>query len=260
VDGSNVWAYVLRGGITIVQAERGEVGTLTAVLEDYDNSLDFSTLLWTDVIFQTSDGYKLFGGYLISAIPEHSKAEDREIWTLKCESWATVLNRALPIRKTWTAKTCGYIVGDLFTEASLTSFDTSSYVTAGDTLESFVSTGEKLTELMDKLALLAHAGGAPFIWWITPDKEVRFGLASTFAAPFAIAPLASADWLTTFPPLRSGSGVGREYIKDEYQAPSEPDDDGDSGGGGGGGSSGGGHDTGGTTKPPSPSAPPIKWY
>lgn len=253
--GTNYWPYLLRGGLTIVQAERGEVGTLTAVLEDYDATLDFTTALWSEVYCYTDTGYFLFGGYLISAVPEHSKAEDREVWTLKCESWSTLLNRALPIRKTYTAKTCGYIVDDLFTTASLTSFDTATYVSAGDTLESFVTEGEKLTDLLDKLALLAHAGGAAFVWWITPQKEVRFGLASSFDAPFDIVPLASADWYNTFPPLRSGSNVGREYIKDEYQAPPEPESEPDDGGTGGGS---GDHDSGGSI--PTPSKPPIKWY
>jgi len=244
VGGKDYWDHLLRGGLTIVQAERAEVGTLTAVLEDYDNTLDFRTALWSEVYCYTDTGYILFGGYLVSAVPEHSKAEDREIWTLKCESWNTVLNRTLPIRQTWTAKTCGYIVKDLFTAASLTSFDTTAYVQAGDTLESFVSAGEKLTELMDKLALLANAGGASFAWWITPRKQVRFGLASAFDAPFDIAPLASANWYTTFPPLRSGSNAGREYTRDEYQPPPEDDDDG------------------GTNEQtsPSPSKKPIKWY
>jgi len=253
--GTDYWGYVLRGGLTMVQAERGEVGTLTAVLEDYDAALDFASALWSEVYCYTNTGYFLFGGYLVSATPEHSKAEEREIWTLRCESWATLLNRALPVRKTWTAKTCGYIVDDLFTEASLTSFDTSTYVTAGDTLESFVSSGEKLADLMDKLALLAHAGGESFVWWITPQKAVRFGLASSFDAPFDIAPLASADWISTFPPLRSGSSVGREYIKDEYVAPPEPEEPEPPSSGGG---TGGGRDSGGTV--PSPSAPPIKWF
>ena len=257
VGGANYWPYLLRGGLTIVQVERAEVGALTAVLEDYDGSLDLTTALWSEVYFQTTDGYKLFGGYLVSAIPEHSKAEDRAIWTLKCESWATVLNRALPIRQTWANKTCGFIAADLFTTAGLTSFDTSTYVTAGDTLESFEATGQKLNELIDELAQRAAAGSDPFAWWITPDKELRFGPPAAFAAPFAIVPLASANWQTTFPPLRSGSNAGREYIKDEYEAPPEPEPGGSGDGTGTSGGSGK-HDSGGTVA--SPSTPPIKWY
>lgn len=254
VGGTNYWPYLLRGGLTIVQVERAEVGTLSAVLEDYDGSLDFTTALWSEVYFQTTDGYKLFGGYLVAAVPEHSKAEDRAIWTLKCESWSTVLARALPIRQTWANKTCGYIAADLFTTAGLTSFDTSTYVTAGDTLESFEATGQKLCELLDELAQRAHAGAEPFVWWITPEKELRFGLAATFAAPFGIAPLTSADWYTTFPPLRSGSNAGREYVKDEYDPPPTPaEDDGPSND-----YDDGGHDRGGQI--PAPSQKPIKWY
>lgn len=240
--------YMLRGSLRIVQAERGEVGTLTAQLIDYGGGLNFATALWQEVYCKTTTGSYLFGGYLIAATPEYAEDETRAVWTLKAESWATLLSRAPIVRKSYVGKSCGYIVQDILTLSGLTGFDTSSYVATGDTLATFNATGEKATELLDRLASLANVSGAadggakaPFVWWITPDKTVRFGLASAFAAPFSIVPLASANWSTSFPTLRSGNSVGVEYVHDT-------------------GDTGRSTSQGGTTTPPPAQEKPPKWY
>lgn len=209
VDYMATSAYLLRKSVQIVQSENNEVGTFTARLEDTDGTLDFSTSLWLELRFKTTSGVTLFGGYLVTAIPEHSKDEFRAIWTLKGESWMTLLNKVPAVKKTWVAMTAKAILQDLFTSSGLTGFDTTTYVSTGDTIASFVSTGEAMPNIITRLAGIANlSGGVPFAWSITPGQAVRFGLASSFAAPFAIVPLASADWETTFPAL---SGTSKNF-------------------------------------------------
>jgi hypothetical protein len=204
VNGTDFWDYVEYGSVTVTQSERGEIGTLAARLQDYDGTLDFLANVWDEVyLYDATTGYYLFGGYLISANPEHSKAMDHEAWTLKCESWSTRFNKTATVRKTYVAQTAKAILQDLFTTAGLAGFDTTTYVHTGDTLVSFSTAGEKLTDILDKLASLANnTGGTPFVWWVAPNKDVHFGTPSEFAAPFDIAPLATTDWFQTFPAIK----------------------------------------------------------
>lgn len=204
IDGVDYISYALRGSLSIVQAENDEIGSLTVRLENWDNTLDFTNELWAEVYLKTLTGIYVFGGYLISAIPEHSKAEDRAIWTLKCESWATLFKRVPSVKATYVGYTAKAIVQALFTAAGLTAFDTSTYVSTGDVIASFVTADESLPDLLNRLSGIANlSAGTTYVWWITPDKKVRFGPATAFAAPFGIAPIASANWTTTFPVLRS---------------------------------------------------------
>jgi hypothetical protein len=214
VNSVEYWPYLLRGSLQMTQGESSETGSLTCRLEDYDGTLNFADLLWKEVYWKTltpSVTY-IFGGYLVEVIPEHSTADTRAVWTLKCESWGTLFNRVLAVTATYAGHTAKAIVAHLFTAAGLSGFDVTTYVATGDTIAKFGVTNAKLSEALDQLAAIANLAGTgePFIWWVTPAKALRFGLAASFAAPFGIAPLATADWTTTFPPLRDTS-VGTEY-------------------------------------------------
>jgi hypothetical protein len=70
VNGTDFWDYVEYGSVTVTQSERGETGTLTARLQNYDGTLDFSSL-WKEVyLIDATTGYYLFGGYLIGTLRE----------------------------------------------------------------------------------------------------------------------------------------------------------------------------------------------
>ena len=212
IDGVDYTGYVLKPGPRIMQADHGEVDTMAVELEDTDNTLVFDGLLWREVKFQTTTGVILFGGYLVDARPQYYKALDREVWQLRCESYATLINHGPVIRASYANKTAKYILQDLFRLAGLGMFDVDTAVATGETLATFVADGESLTGLIDRLAGLANvAGGEAYIWWVTPARVLRFGLASSFPAPFSIEPIATANWVTSFPALKGSLGRWSEY-------------------------------------------------
>lgn len=202
VDGTDYWANIARNSIRYKAGIDSQIPTLDFTVEETGASLSFNG--WKEVLF-TVDGQRVFGGYVTRARPALNK-RDSLTWEIQAEGWITEFNRGVSVRKTYTRKTPGYILADLFTEAGLSGYDTATHVTAGTTLDHFYVDGEeKLTDTLDRLTLLA--GGGTWVWTVDAEKAVWFGLPSARAAPFGLAALASANYTSTFPML---SGVSKD--------------------------------------------------
>lgn len=112
----------------------------------------------------------------------------------------TLLNRSPIVRKTYADQTPGVILVDLFALAGLTEFDVTTPVDPGLAIVPvFAASGEKFTDLLDRLAVLLGAS-----WCINQIKQVVFQPTTALpTAPFAIKALGLANFITSYPP--SGS-------------------------------------------------------
>lgn len=235
----NLWPYVLSDSLEINDAEGGEIDTLRVTLADYAGTLSLTE--WAECYLETDGTTRRFGGYVVKVKPRPAKGGHYLDYELACESYMTRLARAKPIRKTYTSTTLAAIVADLFTVAGLGAFDVATYVDTGPTIDTFVADEERLPALLDRLTLLGQTGAPPGVsedglltWWLThyiplgytPEGYMGSGFggggvtlvpwgwtvdaswnlvmgpAADNPAPFGIADLASADWATTFPPLK----------------------------------------------------------
>ncbi len=197
---------VLIGGVSYVdrlitatlrwtEYEGGQVGPMSLEIEDTDDNLTLSEWQEAQVVL---DGVVVWGGYVVRLQPGLTAGGNRR-WALQCESYATLFNRTPVIRKTYTNQTPAQIIASLFSEAGLSDFDTSSQVGTFSAIDSFAANGEKLTDLLDRLALLADAS-----WSVGTNKDVVFQAGDGLTeAPFSIAPLGTADFSNSYPP--SGS-------------------------------------------------------
>jgi hypothetical protein len=147
----NLWPYVKKGSISVVDAEGAEVDTLSVALENYDGTL--SPVVWSTITLAATDAIygatTLFAGYITKCKPTLAKGESYLIWELGCESSATLLNNSSSgvgcsnsITGTWIAATAKTIIGDCFTRVGLTDWDASTYVDTGPTFDSFTCQGE----------------------------------------------------------------------------------------------------------------------
>lgn len=196
VDGADYWANIAKGSLRYKVGIDSQIPVLDFTVEETGASLNFAG--WKEVLF-TIDGKRVFGGYVTKARPTLNK-RDCLTWEIQAEGWITEFNRGTSFRKTYTRKTPGYILADLFTEAGLTGYDTATHVTAGTTLDHFYVDGdEKLTDTLDRLTLLA--GNGAWVWTVDAEKAVWFGLPSANVAPFSLAATASANCTSSFPML-----------------------------------------------------------
>lgn len=204
VDGTDRWQNTIDGSLAWTEYEAGEVGTLRVILKETGAALGVTE--WQEIILK--DGSTaIWGGYIVNATPLSDRMgnSNRLTWEISAESYVTILNRTPRVRKTWYGETPGAILDELFDLAlddggdppTQTEFDTTTYVSAGAFSEdiSFTTNGEKLTDTIDRLALLAG-----FVWWIGADKKVHFGAASASTAPYGIKLAGDADYSGFFPP------------------------------------------------------------
>lgn len=173
--------------------EGGQTGAMSLEIEDVDDDLSISE--WQQVVVKIGPA-AIWGGYIVRALPGLAEGGNRR-WSLQCESWDTLLNRTPIVRRTYANQTPAQIIADLFQRAGLLEFDAEGQVDPTlPAIQSFAASGEKLTDLLDRLALLAGAS-----WSINCDKEVVFQpTASLPTAPFAVKALGLADFTTSFPP------------------------------------------------------------
>lgn len=204
VDGTDRWTNTIDGSVAWTEYEAGEIGTLRATLKETGAAL--GVVEWQEVVLKDGSD-AIWGGYIVNATPlaDRMGNSNRLSWEITAESYATILNRTPRVRKTWYGDAPGAILAGLFDLAldpaggppNQTEFDTSTYVSAGAFTDdiSFTANGEKLTDILDRLALLAG-----FVWWIDADKAVHFGAASASTAPYGIKLAGAANYSTFFPP------------------------------------------------------------
>lgn len=204
VDGTDRWTNTIDGSVAWTEYEAGEIGTLRATLKETGAALN--VVEWQEVVLKDGSD-NVWGGYIVNATPLSDRLgnSNRLSWEITAESYATILNRTPRVRKTWYGDAPGAILAGLFDLAldpaggppNQTEFDTSTYVSAGAFTDdiSFTANGEKLTDILDRLALLAG-----FVWWIDADKAVHFGAASASTAPYGIKLAGAANYSTFFPP------------------------------------------------------------
>lgn len=204
VDGTDRWQNTIDGSVAWTEYEAGEIGTLRFILKETGAALGVSE--WQEVVLKDGSD-AIWGGYIVNATPlaDRMGNSNRLSWEITAESYATVLNRTARVRRSYTGVNPGDVLVDLFDRAldssgeppNQTEFDTATYVTTGTWPDAFTfaANGEKLTDILDRLALLAG-----YVWWIDADKAVHFGVASASTAPFGIKLAGAADYASFFPP------------------------------------------------------------
>ena len=179
VDGTNIWTYLVRGSLRHTDAEGSEIDKLVFEVEDYTET--FAPSAYDEVIWTADGADKLFGGYATSVQPRLGPSGQRLIWTINADSYKVILAKSKRIRKSWENTAAGTILDETFTAASIAGFDTSTHVSAGDTLETFNAGGEKVNSIVDLLAQICG-----YTWWIDADKNVHFGPDDTVSAPYDV--------------------------------------------------------------------------
>lgn len=201
VGGVDLWANLKQGSFRLKEGEGGQISTLDFELEETTGAIPVKG--WVEVQW-TVDGQPAFGGYVVKAQPTLGPG-DGITWSVAAEGYATEFNKATRVRKTYVNRTPKAILQTLFTDEGLTAYDVNTHVTTGAVITSFLVNGEKFTEILDRLALVAGAGttGAVWAWRVDAGRALWFGPATSDATPFGVATLASANFVSTFPALRS---------------------------------------------------------
>jgi len=187
---------LINSSLRWTEYEGGQTGAMSLEIEDVDDNL--LLFAWQQVVVKIGLT-AVWGGYIMRSLPGLTEGGNRR-WSLQCESWDTLLNRTPIVRCTYANQTPAWIIIDLFSRAGLNDFDIITQVDPNlPAIQNFVASGEKLTDLLDRLALLAGAS-----WSISVNKELIFRVNDSLpVAPFAIKALGLADFTTSFPP--SGS-------------------------------------------------------
>jgi hypothetical protein len=200
----NLWAYVRRKSISVVDAEGSEVDTLTIELENYDGTL--GPVEWSECYLQVDGASYLFYGYITKVKPRAAKGGTWLIYELHCESSVALLvnssniGASNTVSGTWINVTARALVAAVFAAAGVTGWDLTTYVEVGPTFTSFTASSENLTATLDRIAVTAgYLATATWAWRVEANKQLRMGSSGGNAAPFGIASLAAANWTTTFP-------------------------------------------------------------
>lgn len=201
IGGVDYYPYLLKGTLRVVEAEGSQIDTLTCQLEDTGWATDPSE--WMECILTADGTTKLFGGYVVTKKPMVGPGLTNLQWTINAESYLTLASRSPRIRKSYTNATVRAIATDLFSQAGLAGFDTTTHVSNAVTLTKFTAAGILLNEALDKLVEQGGASAAAtWAYRIDADKKLWLGPASSDAAPFNIADIRTpCDYVTTFPPL-----------------------------------------------------------
>ncbi len=198
INGVDFYPYVLTGTLRMVDAEGSQIDTLSFDLEDIGwgaSPNEWQEVYWLD------GATKLFGGYIVDAKPKLSPALDRLQWSIRCESHLTLFQKSPRIRKAYSNATVAAIVADLFTQAGVSGFDVSTYVSTTPTIERFNVSGELLNETLDRLAIQAAGNsGVTWSWRVDANKKLWFGPATVDVGPFDIEDITTCDWTNSFPP------------------------------------------------------------
>ncbi len=198
VDGVDRVSMLQNGSLRHINNEAGEIDTLSFVLEDI-GSIIASIQAW-QVVTWTIDGIAYFGGYADDIQPEPDNIHTYPVYKYSCVDYSILTKKSKRVRKSWANTAPGTILSEAFTEAGLAGFDTSTYVSAGTTLETFNGNGDKLDQLLNRLAQQANGTGDSFLWWIDPSKNIHFKSETADDSPFdVVAGESAADWTTVFP-------------------------------------------------------------
>ena len=209
IGGTEVWSKVNTGSLIFTDNEGSQIDTLVFELTDVTDALEVTE--WQEVIWTLDGSDVAFGGYVVTPKPRLGANGAYRIWTVTCESYTTKLARTTIVRKTYVNQDVADIIVDLFNQAldptgtppAQTAFDVTTHVTSGQTLDLFVTDGQKLGKLLDALAtVVTNLAAATWTWRIDASANLWFGPASSDTAPFSIARIASANWSTSFPPLK----------------------------------------------------------
>ena len=192
INGVDLWPNVVSKSFRLTENEGGQTSTLSFSIEETSSTYTF--LAWAHEVVWLVDGIKEFGGYVVSVSPKVVKGTTRKVYSISCESYQSILNRAPKLRESYINTNSGNILAALFTAAGMTQFNTSTYVSPGTIWEEFSCNGEKLVDLIDRLAQREN-----YTWRIDPEKNVRFLHKNSVVAQFDVAEIGTADLASSFP-------------------------------------------------------------
>jgi hypothetical protein len=158
-------------------------------------------------IYDDSD-VLVFAGFIDSAEREEIEPFSVKLYHhIKCADNHYLADKRI-VAESYEAKTCGYIVDDLFDNYLADEGVTIGEIQLGATLTTCVLNYVRFSDAMDNLA---EAAG--FIWYISYDKKLYFIDRSTYAAPWAIT---TADILVSPKPALTNSNNlyrNQQYIR-----------------------------------------------
>jgi hypothetical protein len=192
INAVNRWGVLEKSSLRMRDNEGGEVDTLKFMLDD--SAVAITITPWQVVEWIADGATYLFGGYVTSvAAAENESGLGRKL-TVSCEGYITRCHKVEAISKTYIEQTPGDIVDDLFSEAGIGDFDTTTHVTAGAALDVFAVQTEPLAKSMDRLAEICG-----YVWRVDGEKNVWFGDASSDQTDFDVSDESNADYLTVYP-------------------------------------------------------------
>lgn len=208
IDGTGYWDTVLPGTVRFIDAEGSQVDTLTFDLDDPATSISITN--WDEVVWIADGSTYIFGGYVTGIKASPNASTLGRVLTIDCEGYITRCYRTEIIAKTYVDTTPGAIVDDLFSEAGITGFDTTTHVTAGTAGDPFVVDFEPLGKALDRLALREG-----WVWRVDAQKNVWFGPSSSDQAAFDVSDEGNANYTTIFPVMAADYSLSADEIKNK---------------------------------------------
>lgn len=168
LGGVDVTDMVRPGSLTWTTKEGEELDTAQVMLDDRARSLGILRS-WQTLELGTSENGALFAGPVTKLTPKADPTGQWLSWQIDAEGYETLVDKSPAVTKTYIGQTAGTIVGDLFDEAGLTpEFDATTYVETGPTINMFTARGDRLTSMLDQLAVQAKMN-----WYTDAAKQVH---------------------------------------------------------------------------------------
>jgi len=142
------------------------------IIEDFDDAL-----------------IRHFGGLATEVLSSHDGVGS--LWNITCQDWKIILDRSY-FSKIYTDQTDALIIGDAFTEAAVTEFDTASLVVSQRTMARLVFKESSLRQMLDVLKSITAA-----FWDVDAFKKIIYRQEFSDRSSFDIS--TSPNNTTTFP-------------------------------------------------------------
>ncbi len=179
--------------------------TFTCTFEDPNDVVNITE--GHDVIVEdfADSGDRWFGGVVVS-VTEETVGVGKNL-TIQCNDWKLILERTTFSKDFDAGFSDEAVIDEIFNEAGLTEITTTQVVEVSPNIGEMTFRGTTLRSAIQTIATIAGA-----VWWVDPDKNLRYEApaTSTAAKDFSTSPNLS----TTFPFY----AVSRDRIMPNFNA------------------------------------------
>lgn len=210
INGSDCIDLLQRDSLRGQDSEGSAVDSLSFTLVDQAGTLALTPMQTVKLV---ASGSTVFGGFIQEVNVEPNPAWVYPVYKMTAVSWHELLRKAETAVKSYAGATTKAILGDIFIQAGLSGYDTTSYVQTGPTLTTFTLPLTNVADAIDLLALAAGGaeGGEGYVWRVTGDAEIVFQAAGDEEADFDVADFGSSTYLVggdVYPLEREGLRMG----------------------------------------------------